>query len=206
VIARAFSFQVGLQFVVVRATLLRANPAHPGGMAAVAASEEKVARYISKLDIDGRVAIAVYNGPESHVVSGELKAIEKLISVVKADGIRATKLVVDQGEFNIVISQMFSDPLSGFHSPSIAPALPALKAWLDEHEASFNVLEKPFFSTLRGKEIAKHEHLGSEYWVSSALCDLTSWTDRKLNRLTMPRMLSDLFRLLGLLTSPLPLT
>ena len=103
-IARAFSFEVGLQFVVVRATLLRADPAHPGGMAAVAASEEKVARYISKLDIDSRVAIAVYNGPESHVVSGELKAIEKLISVVKADGIRATKLVVDQGEFNIVIA------------------------------------------------------------------------------------------------------
>ena len=99
-ISRAFSFEVGLQFVVVRATLLRANPAQPGGMAAVAASEEKVARYISKLDIDGRVAIAVYNGPESHVASGELKAIEKLISVVKADGLRATKLVVDQGELN----------------------------------------------------------------------------------------------------------
>jgi acyl transferase domain-containing protein len=169
VIARAFSFEVGLQFVVVRATLLRADPAHPGGMAAVAASEEKVARYISKLDIDSRVAIAVYNGPESHVVSGEMKAIEKLISVVKADGIRATKLAVDQGESNIVLTQMLSNPLSGFHSPSIAPALPALKAWLDEHEASFNVLEKPFFSTLRGKEISKHEHLGSEYWVSSTL-------------------------------------
>lgn len=104
--ARAFSFEVGLQFVVVRATLLRANPAHPGGMAAVAASEEKVARYISKLDIDGRVAIAVYNGPESHVVSGEMKAIEKLISAVKADGLRATKLVVDQGESNTNLSNL----------------------------------------------------------------------------------------------------
>ena len=101
---------------------------------------------------------------------------------------------------------MLSDPLSGFHSPSIAPALPALKAWLDEHEASFNLLEKPFFSTLRGKEIAKHEHLGSEYWVSSALCDMNELFDRKLNRLTMPRMLSDLFRLPGPLISPLLLT
>ena len=115
-------------------------------MAAVAASEEKAARYISKLDIDSRAAIAVYNGPESHMVSGEMKAVEKLIFVVKADGIRATELVVDQGEFNIVIAQMLSDPLSGFRSPSIAPALPALKAWFDKHEASFNVLEKPFFS------------------------------------------------------------
>ena len=73
-------------------------------MAAVAASEEKVARYISKSDIDGRVAIAVFNGPESHIVFGELKAVEKLISAVKADGLRATKLVMDQGKFNITFA------------------------------------------------------------------------------------------------------
>jgi hypothetical protein len=84
---------------------------------------------------------------------------------------------VDQGEFNIVVARMLSDPLSGFHSPSIAHARPALKAWLDEHEASFNVLEKSFFSTLHGKEIVKHEHLGSEYWVGSALCDMTILTE-----------------------------
>ena len=66
-------------------------------------------------------------------------------------------------------------PPPGFHSPSIAPALPALKAWLDEHEASFNVLEKPFFSTLRGKEIAKYERLRSDYWVSSVLCDISTF-------------------------------
>jgi acyl transferase domain-containing protein len=102
VIARAFSFEVGLQFVVVRATLLCTNPAQPGGMAAIAASEDKVACYISKLDIDSCVAIAVYNGSESHVVSGEMKAVEKLISAVKVDGLWATKLVVDQGEFNIL--------------------------------------------------------------------------------------------------------
>ena len=39
-IASALSFEVGFQFVVVTATLLCADPAHPGGMAAVAASEE----------------------------------------------------------------------------------------------------------------------------------------------------------------------
>jgi hypothetical protein len=57
------------------------------------------------------------------------------------------KLVVDQGEFNVIIARMLSDPRPGFHSPSIAPDLSSLKAWLDEHEALFNVLEKPFFST-----------------------------------------------------------
>jgi hypothetical protein len=65
--------------------------------------------------------------------------------------------------------------MSGFHSPSIAPALPALKAWLDEHEASFDTLEKPFFSTVRGKEIAKHECLGSAYWVYSAPFDMITF-------------------------------
>ena len=45
--------------MVVKVTLLRVDPAHPGGMAAVAASEKKVACYISKLDTDSRVAIAV---------------------------------------------------------------------------------------------------------------------------------------------------
>ena len=111
-IAWAFTFEIGLQFVVIRATLLCADPAHPRGMAAVAASEEKVAYYISKLGIEGRVAIAVYNGPESHIPSGEMKAIKKLISVVKADGLQATKLVVDQGElilpflkFSLIICQ-----------------------------------------------------------------------------------------------------
>ena len=50
------------------------DPAHPGGMAAISASEEKVARYISKLDV------AVYDGPESYVVSGVMKAIKELVS------------------------------------------------------------------------------------------------------------------------------
>ena len=38
----------------------------------IAASEEKVARYTSKLDVDSRVAIAVYNGPESRNLSPQI--------------------------------------------------------------------------------------------------------------------------------------
>ncbi|KAF8799279.1 hypothetical protein BYT27DRAFT_7264064 [Phlegmacium glaucopus] len=73
------------------------------------------------------VVIAVYISPESQVVSGEMEAIEKLISAVKADGLQATKL--------------------GIHGPSIMPALSALKAWSDEHGASLDALEKPFGAT-----------------------------------------------------------
>ncbi|PPQ84949.1 hypothetical protein CVT25_004462 [Psilocybe cyanescens] len=152
VVARAFSFEVGLQFVVVRSKLLRADPSKPAGMAAIAAAEDKIARYIETLGLKDRVAVAVYNGTDAHVVSGELKAIEKLMAAVKRDGLRTTKLNIDQG----------------FHSPSIAHALPALRAWLDEHNEAINGLEKPFFSTLRGKEIPKHERLDAQYWVEHA--------------------------------------
>ena len=59
-----------------------------------------------------------------------MEEIAKLISTDRADGIRATKLVVDRA----------------FFSPSIASAF---LLWLDEHEASFDALEKPFFPALR---------------------------------------------------------
>lgn len=97
VIAHAFDFELGLQFVVIRAQLLRADPARPGGMIAIAAPEDRITRYISDMSIQDRVAVAVYNGTESHVVSGGLKAVESLMAAVKRDGLRATKLVIDQG-------------------------------------------------------------------------------------------------------------
>jgi len=53
----------------------------------------------------------------------------------------------------------------GFHSPSIEPAIPALRAWLDQHSQSFCTLEKPFFSTLLAREIPKYENLDTQYWV-----------------------------------------
>ncbi|PPQ99823.1 hypothetical protein CVT24_009617 [Panaeolus cyanescens] len=152
VIAHAFDFDLGLQFVVIRAQLLRADPTRPGGMIAIAAPEDRIARYISDMKLQDRVAIAVYNGTESHVVSGELKAVESLMAAVKMDGLRATKLVIDQG----------------FHSPSITPALPALRAWLEEHESHINGLEKPMFSTVKAKELPKQERLDVQYWIDHA--------------------------------------
>jgi hypothetical protein len=70
-----------------------------------------------------------------------MKVIEKVIFVGKADGIRSwfwAKVI------SIFFALTLSDPLSGFHGPSTAPAHPALKAFIDGHEATFNVLEKQF--------------------------------------------------------------
>ena len=59
----SFGLKIGLQFVIVRATLLCADSTHPVGMAAVAA-----------FDIDS-------DGPESHVVF-----IKKLVSGPSQEG------------------------------------------------------------------------------------------------------------------------
>ena len=98
VISKAFSFETGLQFVVMRARVLRSDPIHPGGMAAIAASEAVVNRYISEMGLQNRVSIAVYNATDNNVISGDMKAIENMMAAVKRDGIRATKLVVGQGK------------------------------------------------------------------------------------------------------------
>lgn len=99
VIARAFSLETGLSFAVERAKLLRAEPSRPAGMAAIQATEDRVVQYIQKLSVQDRVAIAVYNGPDAHVISGEMKAIESIMVAAKRDGMRCTKLNVDQGVF-----------------------------------------------------------------------------------------------------------
>jgi len=67
-------------------------------MAAIAATEDVVAKYIAEMGLQHEISIAVYNAVDNNVVSGDLKAVEKLMAAVKRDGMRATKLVVAQGE------------------------------------------------------------------------------------------------------------
>jgi malonyl CoA-acyl carrier protein transacylase len=67
-------------------------------MAAIAATADVVARYVAEMGLQDQISIAVYNAADNNVVSGDLKAIEKLMAAVKRDGMRATKLAVAQGE------------------------------------------------------------------------------------------------------------
>ncbi|KAJ6610193.1 hypothetical protein B0H10DRAFT_1883603 [Mycena sp. CBHHK59/15] len=148
----ALTYELALQFVVVRARALCANPTSPGGMAAIAAKEDVIKRYIHSLQLEDCVVIAVFNGPESHVISGDAAGVDLVFAAAKKDGIRAVKLNVDQG----------------FHSPSIETSLPSLYAWLEERKALFTPLRVPFFSTLRAEKLAVGESLGPSYWIDHA--------------------------------------
>ena len=67
-------------------------------MAAIAASQDVVVRYIAETRLQHQISIAVYNAADNNVVSGDMRAIEKLMAAVKRDGMRTTKLAVAQGD------------------------------------------------------------------------------------------------------------
>ena len=99
----ALPYEIGLDLVVTRARLLQSDPAQPGGMAIVGASQERVLQVIHELGLDDRLVIAVYNGPESHVISGEIKVIDKFLSIAGIRGFRAAKVNTDQGMYIIKV-------------------------------------------------------------------------------------------------------
>jgi acyl transferase domain-containing protein len=104
VIGGALPYETGLNLVVTRARLLQSDPTNPGGMAVVGASQERVLLIIHELGLDDQLVIAAYNGPESHVISGEIKAIDTFLSIASIRGFRAAKVKVDQGALSINVN------------------------------------------------------------------------------------------------------
>lgn len=88
----------------MRARALRANPSHPGGMAAIAASEGVIMQYIGTFGLEDRVVVAAFNGMQSHVISGDAAGVDLVLSAILKDGVRAVKLNVDQGEIAVFAS------------------------------------------------------------------------------------------------------
>lgn len=91
------SYELGLKLVIYRATILESNLGHPGTMAIVAASQETIVQLLHQLNLDSQLVIAVYNGAQSHVISGDLAAIDSFLVAAKSNGLRATKVNVSQG-------------------------------------------------------------------------------------------------------------
>lgn len=165
VLSGALSFDVGLDLVIARARILRSDPSRPSGMAIVAASRETIRQIISQLGFANKLVIAVYNGPESHVVSGEMVALESFIAHSKYNGIKTSKLRVSQGKASICSLDVSFTVAAGFHSPSIHPSLPKLQEWLLAGDYLSTQLMLPLFSTAYGTEISSGQRLKSTHWV-----------------------------------------
>jgi malonyl CoA-acyl carrier protein transacylase len=103
-VAGVFSLEDGLKLIAARGRLMQALPPD-GEMVAVLADEAKVreaiAPYLQK------VAIAAINGPKNIVISGKSQAVDAVVTVLEAKGVKAKKLQVSHA----------------FHSPLMEPML-----------------------------------------------------------------------------------
>ncbi|MEU5281951.1 type I polyketide synthase [Streptomyces asoensis] len=93
VVAGALSLEDGARVVALRARAIAGGLSGRGGMVSVPLPAERVAERLARWE--GRVGIASANGPSSTVVSGDPEALDELLTICEADGVRARRIAVD---------------------------------------------------------------------------------------------------------------
>ncbi len=138
-VAGVMTLEDGLALIAERARLMQ-SVHRPGKMAVVFADRDRVANELG----DGSAVIAVLNGPDNTVISGESDAVDRLAAKFAADGVQVKTLNVSHA----------------FHSP-------LMDEMLDEFERFANSLELhaprvPLAANLTGKLMA--ERPSARYW------------------------------------------
>jgi acyl transferase domain-containing protein/thioesterase domain-containing protein len=146
-VAGALSLEDAAAVVARRSMVLAAMAGH-GRMASVALGAEAVRERLGRFE--GRVGIAVYNGPIGTVVSGETAAVKELLAECEADGIRTNKIAAAFGAGH-------SHLVDGIEEELL--------------DAGAGVMprsgEIPFFSTVTGGRLGTTA-LDAEYWFRNA--------------------------------------
>ena len=102
-IAGVFSLEDGLKLIAERGRQMQALP--PGGaMAVLFMDHERVKEAIAPYR--DRVSVAAVNGPHNTVISGEQAAVEAVIGLVEADGIRVERLTVSHAFHSYLMEPM----------------------------------------------------------------------------------------------------
>jgi myxalamid-type polyketide synthase MxaB len=142
-LAGVFSLRDALKLIALRARLMQALPPS-GGMLAVSAPEELVARTIAPYR--QTVSLAAVNGPREVVVSGESGAIRAIEQQLRAQGVASQPLTVSHA----------------FHSPLMDPMLAAFEEVA--RTVSYHPPRLGMISTVAGKPI-QAEVVDPAYWV-----------------------------------------
>ncbi|WP_432046544.1 type I polyketide synthase [Streptomyces asiaticus] len=142
VVAGGLSLEDGARVVAVRSRALRALSGR-GAMASVslpaAAVEERLAAW------GERLSVAAVNAPVSVVVSGDVEAVEELLAVCEAEGVRARRVSVDYASHCA-------------HVEAIEAELERSLAGITPRPSSV-----PFYSTVTGGVLDTVE-LDARYW------------------------------------------
>lgn len=157
----AISFKDALQIVRRRGQLMQqAGEENPGTMAAVIGMDDEVVEEKCReaTEAVGKEVIAAnYNCPGQIVISGDVEAVEKTVSLLKDEGCRLAKML----------------PVSGaFHSSLMQPAYDGLEESLE----SLNIVEPscPIYSNYTARPTKDPEEIRSN--VLNQLLNPVRWT------------------------------
>ncbi|MFI8933972.1 type I polyketide synthase [Streptomyces sp. NPDC053474] len=114
-----------------------------GGMVSVALSEDAAAARLHRWE--GRISVAVVNGPGAVVVAGALDALDELVASCEADGVRVKRLPVDYASHSAPVERIADD-------------LAALLTGLTPRPAAI-----PFYSTVTA-DVLDTTALDGAYW------------------------------------------
>jgi acyl transferase domain-containing protein/thioesterase domain-containing protein/acyl carrier protein len=105
-VAGIMSLEDGLRLIAERARLMQ-NVQRSGKMAVVFASPDRVAKELE--GTAGDVVIAVINGPENTVISGDAAAVESLAEKFAADGVQVKMLNVSHAFHSPLMDEMLDE-------------------------------------------------------------------------------------------------
>lgn len=142
-IAGVFSLEDGLRLIAERGKLMQALP-HNGTMSAVFADVEKVAPFLAPYQ--DQLAVAVINGPNNTVISGDQQAMQAVLAKLDLEGINSYPLNVSHA----------------FHSPFMEPILDAFEQIAET--ITYQKPQIPLVSNLTGSVLKDEELLNAKYW------------------------------------------
>ncbi|MER5641539.1 beta-ketoacyl synthase N-terminal-like domain-containing protein [Kitasatospora sp. NPDC002227] len=143
VTAGVFGLEEAARLIAARGALMQALPAG-GGMLSVQAPVAEVRELI---DAEPLVGIGAVNGPQGTVLSGDLKALERIAAVLAERAVETKPLQVSHA----------------FHSPLMRPMLE--RFGLIAEEVGGGIPQLPVYSTVRGRLLRDDEPMDAAYWV-----------------------------------------
>ncbi len=145
-VAGGLPLEDGARVVALRSKIIRHGLAGRGGMMSVALSADQAAEHIAAWD--GRLQLAVVNGPGSVVVCGDPDALGELKERLDADGVQARRIPVDYASHSVFVEEIRDRLLAEL--TGLAPRTSAV----------------PFYSTVTAGPLDT-AGLDAEYWYAN---------------------------------------